>query len=323
MFKIIKSAVLKKNIIKNVFIIIIIIIIIFYYFLKQQYRFSNNLIFFVNENCTQLQKCYLDIKDIADFEWDKMYYFKEGYILDNEKYKNLNYIKHGLADHQIIFIKDNKVVYSERLRSGIEGRIKNEIIFNDLDYLGVGEYFPNNSLFEIIKTTTGNGGYFGKKDYFISLNQNELQKVSLIKDIDSEVNSINQYKNYKIKTLENEEFLEQMTDGGGHLSGYFKEGQIKKIIEKFGLSYCVKTFEYYFLNGKLIFIFEKEDDFPYDENIAGLNYEKLELVFEGHYYFDNKNLIKIETKGKKKFENNTSEKSLLNMTYDNLNLLYK
>ncbi len=77
-----------------------------------------------------------------------MYYFNEGIVLDNNEYKNFSSVNHGLADHQIIFTKNNEVVYSERLPSGVvEGYIKNEIIFNYQDPKSVKEYDVASSSF--------------------------------------------------------------------------------------------------------------------------------------------------------------------------------
>jgi len=130
-----------------------------------------------------------------------------------------------------------------------------------------------------------------------SLGQTKNDKVRNIRD---KFRTINSEAGYLTKMLTNEQFLEHMTDGGGHLTGYFKNGQIKKIIEWIGLSYCVRTFEYYFWDGQLIFVYEKEEDFPYIEATGSLDHTKLELAFEGRYYFDNGKLIETKVTGKKR-----------------------
>ncbi len=45
------------------------------------------------------------------------------------------------------------------------------------------------------------------------------------------VSQIDNDSGYSIRKLENEEFLEQMTDNGGELTGYFKNEKLVKIIE--------------------------------------------------------------------------------------------
>lgn len=144
------------------------------------------------------------------------------------------------------------------------------------------------------------------------------------KDIGEKFHRINSDSGYLIKTLENEQFLEHVTDGGGTLTGYFKNGQIKKITERIGLSSCIKTFEFYFWDGELIFVYEKEEDFPYIEAKGLLDYTKLKLVFEGRYYFNNGKLIETKIKGKKRIVDDTGTdmaKELLLIAKQNIDAL--
>ncbi len=60
------------------------------------------------------------------------------------------------------------------------------------------------------------------------------------------VTQINKDSDYSKRKLENEEFLEQMTDNGGELTGYFKNRKLVKIVEWIGLSSCVNITEYYY-----------------------------------------------------------------------------
>ena len=66
-----------------------------------------------------------------------------------------------------------------------------------------------------------------------------------VEQIRKSVEQINQDTAYTTKILDNEQFLEHMTDGGGQLTGYFKNGQLVKVLERVGLSSCVTTYEYY------------------------------------------------------------------------------
>lgn len=100
-------------------------------------------------------------------------------------------------------------------------------------------------------------------------------------------------------TLQGDKFLGESVDGGGELVGYFKGDSIVKITEDVGLSFGVMKIEYYFKGGYLIFVYEKEKDFPYDDSTASFDYTRLSLVFEGKYYFHNDSLIKKIVKGKR------------------------
>jgi len=150
-----------------------------------------------------------------------------------------------------------------------------------------------------------------------------------IKNIKEQFKKINQDTTYSILTLNNKEFLEQMTDGGGELKGYFKKKTLSKVFERIGLSYGVLTTEYYFNYGKLIFVYEKEDDFPYVESTGTLDYSKTETSFEGRYYFVKNKLIESNIKGKKRISEKTDfdtlkkEKELLLSAENRFKLLTK
>ena len=149
-------------------------------------------------------------------------------------------------------------------------------------------------------------------------------KEEKIKSVREKFQIINSDTTYQTKTLTNEQFLEQMTDGGGELTGYFKNGQIKKIIELVGVSYCVRTFEYYFWDGELIFVYEKEEDFPYIDSIGALDFSKLELAFEGRYYFDSGVIIEVKTTGQKRIPDDDgidTGKKFLATAKENIQLL--
>lgn len=125
-------------------------------------------------------------------------------------------------------------------------------------------------------------------------------KDSLIKNIRQVYNSINSDKSLKIVKLEDEEeFLGNITDGGGSLTGYFKGNEILKIHIWIGLSYGVSQFEYYFDNGKLFFVYEKEEDFARKGDNASLDYTKLNWAFEGRYYIDQTKGIEQKIIGKR------------------------
>jgi hypothetical protein len=123
-----------------------------------------------------------------------------------------------------------------------------------------------------------------------------------IKSIRQWVQYINRDSHYKTLTLTNEEFIEETTDGGSELTGYFKGDTICKINEWIGLSYGIIQTEYYFKNRKLIFVYETEKHFPVIDSTQQIDNTKSELAFEGRYYFDNEKTIQVLTKGKRRWE---------------------
>jgi hypothetical protein len=150
-------------------------------------------------------------------------------------------------------------------------------------------------------------------------------KSDIIKGIKVEFNKINADKGLRKVILENEEFLENMTDGGGELSGYFMKGQIKKVRQWVGLSNGNETKEFYFKNGQLIFVYEKFDSFIFNPNKEQLDHTKTETTFEGRYYFNNNKIIDYRTTGHNRFEDDTidPEKTLLEEASKNVKQLTK
>jgi hypothetical protein len=113
------------------------------------------------------------------------------------------------------------------------------------------------------------------------------------------VEAINNEKDYKIKTLDNVYFADEKNeaaDNGQELKGYYKNGRLKKIVYSLGLSYCMKTFEYYFSDTGLVFVFEIEADYP--ETKTGLDQSKLVPAFAGRYYIEKGKIIQTIIKGK-------------------------
>lgn len=153
-------------------------------------------------------------------------------------------------------------------------------------------------------------------------------EANIIAGIQKKVQSINTEEDYQTKTLNNEWFLAHdiVRDNGVQLDGYFKDGQISKISERIGLSHIVTHFDYYFWDNQLILVNEKEEFFPYDDNTGTMDYTKLELGFEGYYYFNEEKLIKTEITGEKRYPEKANTNlglMLLSIAKKNIELLSK
>ncbi len=111
------------------------------------------------------------------------------------------------------------------------------------------------------------------------------------------VEQINKDSGYTKTVLNNEEFMEEPTDGGGELTGYFKNGHLVKIVEWIGLSSCISITEYYIQSRKLIFAFTQEKDFAYSTNLNTVDAQKQVATMECRFYFENDKLIKNIIKG--------------------------
>ena len=139
----------------------------------------------------------------------------------------------------------------------------------------------------------------------------------LISNIRTEFKRINTEAKLRTTELNNEEFLEHMTDGGGSLTGYFENGRLVKFVEWIGLSFGNLETEYYLKNDELFFAYQevrryadKEGGLP-----AEFDYSKLITVLEGRYYFNDGELIKEIEKGtetkKRIFSNKFEEEKFL------------
>ena len=156
----------------------------------------------------------------------------------------------------------------------------------------------------------------------ISSGQTKDEQIKLIRKKFQQINNDTALKKL---TLENEEFLKDMTDNGGKLTGYYKDKKIKKVYEWVGLSNGISIRKFYFDNEQLIFVYEKFDSFVFDDKKNEFDFSKTKTIFEGRYYFNGKKLISRLAKGNKPFEdpNENPEKILPEDANRNLKSLDK
>ena len=152
---------------------------------------------------------------------------------------------------------------------------------------------------------------------------NQTQKTdSLIKKLRKEFQAINSDTTLKTILLEGDEFMEQATDGGGELSGYFKNKSLVKIVEQVGISHGNRTREFYFKDNKLFFVFSKFESFMQTNN--GLDLSKVKTSFEGRYYFSNEKLVMKKTTGENSLgAEPLNGKELVDLAKENSKLLSK
>ena len=130
--------------------------------------------------------------------------------------------------------------------------------------------------------------FLGTLFFFVSFAQTKEEQ---IKSIRKKFEIINRDTALRKVALENEEFLTNMTDGGGELTGFYKNKEVKKIYEWIGLSNGISIKEFYFDKGQLIFVYEKFDSFVFDDKKEEFDLDKIKTIFEGRYYFNNKKLF--------------------------------
>ena len=122
-------------------------------------------------------------------------------------------------------------------------------------------------------------------------------EISATGSIDAFVRDINREEDYETKTLENEEFLEQMTDGGGELTAWIRDGRVVKMTEWVGLSSCVNVTEYYLQDSQLVFISVQGSEWAYVDSTGSFDPAVQNVTMEARFYFDDNALIKSDLNG--------------------------
>jgi hypothetical protein len=169
------------------------------------------------------------------------------------------------------------------------------------------------------------------------INVSGQDKSDTIKNIDQKVQALKNDTSYWISIMNNEAFLDtgfikQAGQGYGQLTGLFKNGKICIIHELIGIKLLkdVAETEYYFSDGKLIFVYEKENYGPavYIDSSGTVDQKIKGPDFEGRYYFNNDKLINTNTKGKQQilpnemyFDSQSKEGQLLLSAQKYKNLL--
>ncbi len=111
------------------------------------------------------------------------------------------------------------------------------------------------------------------------------------------VERINSDKNYDIRVLNNQEWMTEIPDGGGKLTGYLKNGRLVKVVEWVGLSRCVLIREYYFADTKVIFVYGQEKAFTSVDSTGVVDFASQNTVLEYRVYFEEEKLLDLKFTG--------------------------
>jgi hypothetical protein len=164
------------------------------------------------------------------------------------------------------------------------------------------------------KSTEGQGAdYLSQPAQIITSNDflpGNFRDPEQIRQIQKSVNVLTSLSITDSAVLEDEDFLENMTDGGSTLTGYFSNGELIKISEWVGLSYGVIQQHFYFAKERLVFVSQTEDYFYTDT--AGTDHSKFENDFRSEFYFTAEKLLEQVSSGSRRFnEEKDKEAELL------------
>lgn len=114
-----------------------------------------------------------------------------------------------------------------------------------------------------------------------------------------------------------------MTDGGGELTGFYKDRPLSRIYRSIGISYGVGISEFYYKKNRLIFIREKFNSYVYNDSLGTADYSKVNTTYSAKYYFDNGKLIESNSSGHKitSGDNPDTEKVLLDESDEAFNFI--
>ena len=120
--------------------------------------------------------------------------------------------------------------------------------------------------------------------------KNDKVKSEEIKTIKANFTRINSIKNWtKIKEVETDNSAD-----GGYINYYYNHDKLEKIVvRKFGESGQYLA-EYYLLNNKLSFVFEKNLKYNVPYYLKEFNYDDSEII-EDRYYYSNNKLINYKS----------------------------
>ncbi len=115
----------------------------------------------IKNGCNENSECTINVKELTDFNWDKMYVFKYNASLEDvNKAVGANAGKYTEFMRRIIFTLNNKVVFNEEQPTNIEGLTEGEIVFDIPDSLTYKSYNANAAIFLSRTRESNNTTYY-------------------------------------------------------------------------------------------------------------------------------------------------------------------
>jgi hypothetical protein len=93
--------------------------------------FDQKIVHFINTHCNSETACLFRLKDVTNFQWDKMYAFT--YAAQQSEVENILGRKlPGFAEFQrkLIFLKNGDVVFIAQQKTDIEKLVPDEVVFD-------------------------------------------------------------------------------------------------------------------------------------------------------------------------------------------------
>lgn len=124
--------------------------------------------------------------------------------------------------------------------------------------------------------------------------QEDTAAVEAIHRIVKEINGLDKLQP---KVLENEAFLDEMTDRGGVLTAWLRKGRVVLLMEWVGLSSCEQVTAYYFSGSELVFVEVKGAESAYIDSTGSFDHRVQHTTMENRFYYQGDTVVKSELTG--------------------------
>jgi hypothetical protein len=124
--------------------------------------------------------------------------------------------------------------------------------------------------------------------------QEDTAAVEAIHRIVKEINGLDKLQP---KVLENEAFLDEMTDRGGVLTAWLRKGRVVLLMEWVGLSSCEQVTAYYFSGSELVFVEVKGSESAFIDSTGSFDHRVQRTTMEARFYFQRDEVLKAEMSG--------------------------
>jgi hypothetical protein len=120
---------------------------------------EGKLVTAINTTCRESSTCTIRLRDVTDFNWDRVYVFTTTSQSEIEKVIGAPFPGYQEFQRSIIFFNGGKIVYSESLPTDIERPLKNQVMF---DIAGRSNYrvYSSESQFEVERKNDERAVYY-------------------------------------------------------------------------------------------------------------------------------------------------------------------
>jgi hypothetical protein len=113
------------------------------------------------DDCKSAEACIIKIRDLTDFQWDKMCAFEYEASLDQiEKALGTKFPDYVEFKRRMVFLKDGKIVHREDEPTDIEGLVNGQVSFGESYTNPVWSLTPDTAVFTGKKEEFSGGIYY-------------------------------------------------------------------------------------------------------------------------------------------------------------------